>query len=285
MAQLDRVAGYELVGWGFESLRVYTFLYKRVNFSFINPLFGGFLNILLTNDDGYKNELLTGFAASLKFIGHNVTIVAPLVNKSAVAHGVTLHKPISVYPQENNIYAIDGTPVDCIYLALNAIMDKAPDLVISGINNGPNYGDDTVYSGTVAAAREAYMKGVRSISISRLEGDELTDVEVIHIATAVVEKLSEYPLDTYFFNVNIPNVKDLTPKFKFGYISQKRRWDETVSYITTDEEIKYYKIGGKERENRFPSGSDADILSKGIISVTPCNISCTNFNVLTTILE
>ena len=243
------------------------------------------MNILLTNDDGYDTDLITGLSAALSYMGHNTTIIAPLTNKSAVAHGVTLHKPISVYPQNENIYAIDGTPVDCIFLALNAILDEKPDLVISGINYGPNYGDDVIYSGTVAAAREAHMKGYRAIAISSLGNEKLDDSEIVHIAADVINNLINYPLDSYFFNVNIPDIKNLKSNYEFGHISQKRRWKEAVSYITTDNEIKYYKIGGTERKKNTPFGSDSDILSRGIISVTPLNTSSTDFNILTLLMS
>ena len=242
------------------------------------------MNILLTNDDGFDTDLITGLASTLTYMGHNVTIVAPLTNQSAVAHAVTLHKAISVYPQSENIYAVDGTPVDCMFLALNAILENKPDLVVSGINYGPNYGDDIFYSGTVAAAREAFMKGFRAISISRLNGDNLNDSETVHVAANIINDLLQYPMDHYYFNVNIPNVKNLKYSYEFGHVSQKRRWKQAVSYVKTANKVKSYKIGGTERKKNQVFGSDSDILSRGVISVTPLDISVTNLEILTLLI-
>ena len=235
------------------------------------------MNILLTNDDGYDSMYLAGLADSLKFLGHEVTIVAPLRNKSAVSHSITLHKPISVTPKDAGIFAVDGTPVDCVYIALNAIMDKKPDLIISGINDGPNFGEDIIYSGTVAAAREAFMKGYKSISISKVYGNKLDMSKMFHLSTSILLKLAMYPLNSYFFNVNIPDTEDLTDYHEFTELSA-RKWEEEVSLLTQQDEKTYYTIGGFEGNSRIKKGSDADILKKGIISVTPLTDGYTDFN-------
>ena len=226
------------------------------------------MNILLTNDDGYDSMYLTGLASSLRFLGHKVTIVAPLRNKSAVSHSITLHKPISVTPKEANVFAVDGTPVDCVYIALNAIMEEEPDLVISGINDGPNFGEDIIYSGTVAAAREAFMKGYKSIAISKVYGNKLDMSKMFHLSAILLLKLAMYPLDTYFFNVNIPDIEDLEESYEFTDLS-RRKWEEEVSMIAKQSKQTYYTIGGYEGNTGIKKGSDAYILNKGIVSVTP----------------
>ena len=226
------------------------------------------MNILLTNDDGFDSSYLVGLAETFRFLGHEVTIVAPLRNKSAVSHSITLHKPISVEPKGVNIFAVDGTPVDCIYIALNALMEKKPDLVISGINDGPNFGEDIIYSGTVAAAREAYMKGYKAMAVSKLYGSKLDLSKMFHLVTHLILKLTDYPLDKYFFNINIPDNQYLKDDFVFTSLSS-RKWEEEVSCLSKNENQQYYTIGGYEGKTGIEKGSDADILSNGKISVTP----------------
>ncbi len=242
------------------------------------------MNILLTNDDGISSELLKGLYHSLKFLGHNATIVAPSSNKSAVSHSVTLHKPISVTKVDNDIYSVDGTPVDCVYLSVYAVLKKKPDLLISGINFGPNFGDDVIYSGTVAAAREGYMRGIKSIAVSLLSGNNASYSSVIQTITPILTELSNYPLDSYFFNINIPNIADLTPQYHFTHLS-KRKWEDEVSFLTKDHDIQYYAIGGSESQNATPVGSDADILKKGKISVTPITDNYTDFGFLKKVIK
>ncbi len=226
------------------------------------------MNILLTNDDGFDSTYIVGLAETLRFLGHKVTIVAPLKNKSAVSHSITLHKPISVEPKGVDVFSVDGTPVDCVYIALNALLDEKPDLVISGINDGPNFGEDIIYSGTIGAAREAYMKGYKAISISKVYGPELDISKMFHITASLLLKLSMYPLDKYFFNVNIPDNTELTEQIAFTYLSA-RKWEEEVSLLAKKDNQQYYTIGGYEGTEGIEKGSDADIINRGIISVTP----------------
>ncbi|MBN2693988.1 5'/3'-nucleotidase SurE [bacterium] len=237
------------------------------------------MNILLTNDDGIKSDWILGLFETLKFLGHTVTVVAPKENKSAVSHSVTLHKPIQVIQQGESLYAVDGTPVDCIYLAKYAILTQKPDLVISGINEGLNYGDDVIYSGTVGAAREAYMKGIPSIAVSAAMGDYQTVSSTIPKITPMLIELSKLLGDDYFFNVNIPNVENLDPEFHFSYLS-KKKWEEEVSFLVKDHNAQYYAIGGHENKKRVPLGSDADILRQGKISVTPLTDNYTHYKVI-----
>lgn len=236
------------------------------------------MNILLTNDDGFDSTYIVGLAETLKFLGHKVTIVAPLKNKSAVSHSITLHKPISVEPKGIDVFAVDGTPVDCIYIALNALLEEKPDLVVSGINDGPNFGEDIIYSGTIGAAREAYMKGYKSISISKIYGNELDISKMFHIAASLLLKLAMYPLDKYFFNVNIPDNAEITEEIAFTHLSA-RKWEEEVSLLAKRNNQQYYTIGGCEGSIGIDEGSDADTINKGIISVTPLsdNYTYTNF--------
>jgi len=236
------------------------------------------LNILLTNDDGFDSTYIVGLSETLKFLGHKVTIVAPLKNKSAVSHSITLHKPISVEPKGFDVFAVDGTPVDCVYIALNALLEEEPDLVISGINDGPNFGEDIIYSGTIAAAREAYMKGYKAIAVSKVFGSNLDISKMFHITTSLLLKLAMYPLDKYFFNVNIPDVEELSNDIVFTHLSA-RKWEEEVSLLIKQNKQQYYTIGGNEGTTGIEKGSDADIISKGVISVTPLtdNYTYTDF--------
>lgn len=228
------------------------------------------MNILVTNDDGFRSELTLGLVAALRYLSHKVTLVAPKENKSASSHSITLGTPISVYPQGEGAYAIDGTPADCIFLGIDAIMKEEPDLIVSGINDAPNFGIDIIYSGTVAAAREAFMRGYKAIAISKLIGDEIKDSKLIQLSVALIDELLKYPLDNYFFNVNIPNIKDLTLKYKLCSVSTEKRYQESVKKLQRfHNNIKQYEIGGEELDKEYENNTDAYVLSQGIISVTP----------------
>jgi 5'-nucleotidase len=161
--------------------------------------------ILITNDDGIEAEGLISLEEHLQGLAEIIT-VAPDRERSAVSHGLTLHSPLSLQKSENNRYVLNGTPADCVIYALHHLVDARPDLVISGINHGANLGDDIMYSGTVAAAREASHQGIPAVAISQAYDDKPIQFrEGAEFAYSLVEMiLSHPPQSTYFLNVNIP---------------------------------------------------------------------------------
>ena len=163
------------------------------------------MRILVSNDDGYSAPGLEALVAALQGLG-DLTVVAPETNHSGASNSLTLNRPLSVRTASNGFIAVNGTPSDCVHVALTGLMDTRPDLVVSGINNGANMGDDTLYSGTVAAASEGYLFGIPAIAFSLAEkGWEHID-SAARAARVVVERHLAKPLAApVLLNVNIPN--------------------------------------------------------------------------------
>jgi 5'-nucleotidase len=169
------------------------------------PNFFAVAKILITNDDGIEAEGLVCLEEHLQGLAE-LTIVAPDRERSAVSHGLTIRSPLNIQKNKENHYILNGTPADCIIYALHHLFDTLPDLVISGINHGANLSDDIMYSGTVAAAREASFQGVPALAISQAYDDKPIRFRAgAEFARTLVEMmLSRAPQSTYFFNVNIP---------------------------------------------------------------------------------
>src|SRR5580698_4024024 len=170
---------------------------------------GGWVRLLCTNDDGILALGLDCLVRAVQSLGE-VTVVAPDREQSATSHSLTLHHPLRVKVRGERRYQVDGTPTDCVMLALQALMPEAPDFVLSGINHGQNMGEDVLYSGTVAAAMEGLSLGVPSIAVSFAGGDLRTDVgrlrEQVPVLTPLLKHLTslpDFPRDT-LFNVNLP---------------------------------------------------------------------------------
>src|SRR5690606_21351177 len=169
-------------------------------------LAGDEMRILVSNDDGYNAPGIEALFHALKGLGE-LTVVAPETNCSGASNSLTLNRPMSVRQAPNGFYYVNGTPSDCVHIALTGLLDFRPDLVVSGINNGANMGDDTLYSGTVAAATEGYLFGIPSIAFSLTErGWQHLDTAA-YVARQIVERHAAQPLPhAVLLNVNIPPV-------------------------------------------------------------------------------
>ncbi len=238
--------------------------------------------ILLTNDDGINSpglhSLYDGLSKKWK-----TYIVAPELERSASSHSVTLHRPLRVRKLRNMVYSVDGTPSDCVHLAVNGLLRKRPGMIISGINLGENLGDDITYSGTVSAAFEGTLLGIPSIAIS-LEGRKNFCFEpAVMVAEKIVQTVLKHglPPDT-FLNVNVPSVSDFS-KIKGIRITRKGRRVYTAQVVKRkDPRGKwYYWIGGDNTNNQIPlKGSDIEAIGEGYVSITPINVDLTNYNVM-----
>ena len=166
------------------------------------------MNILLSNDDGWRADGLRALESALQGLGR-LTLVAPDRNRSAASNSLTIDTPVRVVEQEGHRYAINGTPTDCVHLALSGLFDEEHHLVVSGINDGANLGDDVLYSGTVAAAMEGRFLGLPSVAISLVHGPGSTRhfATAAHIARDLVGRLVSEPLQSVsLLNVNVPNL-------------------------------------------------------------------------------
>ncbi|MCL4458168.1 MAG: 5'/3'-nucleotidase SurE [Nitrospirae bacterium] len=237
--------------------------------------------ILVTNDDGVHSPGIIALFKAMKEIG-DAYIVAPDRERSAVGHALTLHRPLKAEELRENVYSINGTPTDCVALAIHRILPRKPDLVASGINRGANLGDDITYSGTVSAAIEGTILNVPSFAIS-LVGDKPFHYETaypfaIEVAKYILDK--SLPYDT-LLNVNVPNVqrRDILKGMKITR-QGKRIYDNAIQDTYSPWGDKHYWIGGGTPY--WEQGEDMDIqavLDK-YVSVTPIHLDLTNYEAL-----
>ena len=234
--------------------------------------------ILVSNDDGIHSEGIATLAVALRDVGE-VMIVAPDRERSAVSHSLTLHRPLRVEELGPGRYAIDGTPTDCVNLAVNGILPRRPTLVVSGINKGANLGDDVTYSGTVSAAMEGTLLGIPSLAISLL-GREAFRFDVAaaftrQLAAWVIER--GLPADT-LLNVNVPAPANGAPVGGFALTRMgRRRYGDAIVEKVDPRGKKYYWIGGEELEFEDAEGTDFHAVNQGLISVTPIHLDLTNY--------
>jgi len=251
-------------------------------------------HILVTNDDGFDSKGLLALVEALKPLG-KVTVVAPTTEKSACGHSLTLTRPLSFIKIAPDFYKLDdGTPTDCVFLALNKIYEKdnKPDIVISGINIGANMGEDITYSGTASAAMEAVLQGIPAIAISQVynnAGDSLKthgyDLAKESIAT-LVKKIfdEEFPLpERKFLNINIPPINSSDCKgFKVTRAGNKKYgFHAEIHHNPRGKE--YYWIGLPRLEWMKTKGhtTDFEAISEGYVSVTPIHLDMTSHDDIT----
>jgi 5'-nucleotidase len=230
--------------------------------------------ILITNDDGIHSPGLKALKKALSPLGKVVT-VAPDRDNSAISHALTMNRPLRLTELDEDMYTLDGTPTDCVAVALGRVFDQPPDLLVSGINNGPNIGDDITYSGTVSAAIEGTMYAVASMAVS-MAGEAPIDFNkaetiIRHLAATVIEQ--GLPADT-LMNVNIPD----SDTFKGVKVTRQGRriWKQALQEVADPRGRIHYWIGGGTP--LLDSGPDTDVLaiSEGFVSISPIHLDLTN---------
>ncbi len=237
------------------------------------------MNILISNDDGYFSRGM----AVLKNVSRRygaIRAVAPDRERSAASNSLTLDRPLDILRKDDETFAVTGTPTDCVYLAVNAMSDFRPDVVFSGINHGANLGDDTLYSGTVAAAMEGYMLGLPAVAFSIADKSDL----YWDTAELAAEKFIPYflALDLKFpilWNVNIPKARpDELKGFVFANLGRRlRRGNLTVETINPNGR-KMWWIGALSKEAEANKTSDFYFNSQGYVTVTALTADFTNFS-------
>ncbi len=236
--------------------------------------------ILISNDDGIAARGIAVLERALADLGE-VWVVAPDRERSASSHSLTLRRPIPVEAVDERHFGIGGTPTDCIVLATQVILDEPPDLVVSGINHGPNMGEDVHYSGTVAAAVEAAIVGLPAIAISALQRDVADEETHARVARSVVERALEQGIPPRtLLNVNIPDpsrgpVRGLRVT-KLGSRAYENFIDPSEKRPLRDA----YTIGGNEPVWRADDGSDIAAIRGGYVSVTPLNTDMTDYRMI-----
>jgi 5'-nucleotidase len=207
----------------------------------------------------------------------DVTVVAPEQNHSGASNSLTLARPLNVSQAANGYYFINGTPTDCVHVALTGLLDPLPDLVLSGINNGQNMGDDTLYSGTVAAAMEGHLFGIPSIAFSLVDKGWAHLDGAAHWAGLLLQRYLKAPLPrSLLLNVNLPNLPAAEVRGWVGTRLGKRHPSEPVIRATNPRGEPIYWIGAAGAARDAGPGTDFHATSQGWVSVTPLNIDLTH---------
>jgi 5'-nucleotidase len=236
--------------------------------------------ILLSNDDGIQSEGVTALEASLSPLGELYT-VAPDRAQSSMSHALTLHRPLRVQEVGPRRLAVNGTPVDCVKLALTGLLPVRPDLVVSGINKGPNLGDDIIYSGTVSAAIEAALLAIPAVAVSLVTFQAFDFRAAAEFTADLIGKIRErgFPPAT-LLNVNVPALpRDQLKGWKLTRMG-KRHYSETIVERVDPRGGKYYWIGGDDLGFAHDDGTDCMAVHEGYVSVTPLKVDLTDYKLL-----
>jgi 5'-nucleotidase len=234
------------------------------------------MRILVANDDGYFAPGLAALAERMRALGE-VFVIAPEANHSGASNSLTLTRPLSVREAPNGFLYVNGTPTDCVHIALTGLLAERPDLVVSGINNGQNMGDDTIYSGTVAAAMEGYLFGVPSIAFSQVDKGHAHLDSAAQIAAELVERFVREPLPApLLLNVNIPNrPRDEIRAMRVTRLG-KRHHAEPVIRAQNPHGEPIYWIGAAGMAKDSGPGTDFHAVEHGEVSITPLQIDLTH---------
>lgn len=233
------------------------------------------MKILVSNDDGYLAPGIIALAEALAAIAE-IVVVAPDSNRSGSSNSLTLDRPLSVYRVDNGFYFVNGTPSDCVHVALTGGLSFKPDLVVSGINQGQNMGDDTLYSGTVAAATEGFLFGIPAIAFSQSEKGWMHLDSAARIAREIVERQFDALEKPYLLNVNIPNlpygeIRGIRPA-RLG----KRHESEPVIKTHDPHGREIFWIGPAGKARDAGEGTDFHAVASGFVSITPLQIDLTH---------
>lgn len=243
------------------------------------------MHILLSNDDGYLATGLIILAESLSKYAE-ISVVAPDKNRSAASNSLTLDMPLRTQKSENGFIRVDGTPTDCVHLAITGLLEKEPDMVFAGINHGSNLGDDVLYSGTVAAATEGRFLGLPAVAISLVSNDPKYFETAAHVATTLLNKIICDPLakDT-LLNVNVP---DLPLSELQGYQATRlgqRHKSEPVIKSADPRGREIYWVGPPGSEQDAGPGTDFHAINNGYVSVTPLQLDLTRYEKIDEIMH
>lgn len=239
------------------------------------------MRILLTNDDGIHAQGLQALRTEVSKLRADVFVVAPDREQSATSHSLTLSQPLRLNELGENVFSVRGTPTDCVMIAIRYLLRRKPDLIVSGINHGPNLGDDVSYSGTVAAAIEGTMLGVLSMAISLADWNPLDFSAAAQVAAALCKLVLKYglPDDTYF-NVNVPYVgrKDMSGVeiTRLG----KRVYRDAVVKKTDQKGNSFFWIAGQKPSWEGGEKTDFSAIENNKISITPLHLDQTNYQAM-----
>jgi len=240
------------------------------------------MKILLSNDDGYQAPGIVALYDALKSIA-DVEVVAPEQNNSAKSNALTLHSPLYVHKAANGFRYVNGTPADCVHIALTGLLGYRPDLVVSGINNGANMGDDTIYSGTVGAAMEGYLFGIPALAFSQVDKGWGELAAAARKAREMVEQFSAQSLagaKPWLLNVNMPNLPyDQFKPVRVCRLGRRHAAERVITQESPRGETMYW-IGGAGPAKDDSEGTDFHATAQGHVALTPLKVDLTDHELL-----
>ena len=238
------------------------------------------MRILVSNDDGYFSPGITLLAEVLAPLAE-ITVVAPERDRSGSSNSLTLDRPLTVRKAQNGFYFVNGTPTDCVHIAVTGLLPHMPDIVISGINYGANMGDDTIYSGTVAAATEGYLLGIPSIAISLVAegGGHLRTAG--RVAAELVARLHKRPLrEPALLNVNVPDIEyERLAGFSVTRLGKRHKAEPVIKSTTPRGDVVYW-IGAAGSAQDAGEGTDFHAIAGNRVSITPLQMDLTRHSQL-----
>lgn len=235
------------------------------------------MRILLSNDDGYFAPGLSILAETLSALA-DITVVAPERDRSGASNSLTLDRPLLLRQSSNGFYYVNGTPTDCVHLAVTGMLEHLPDMVISGVNHGANMGDDTIYSGTVAAATEGFLLGVPALAVS-LAGHTAAHFETAaRVAADFVQRFQDSPFpQPALFNLNVPDIPyDQLRGIKTTRLGKRHKAEPVVKSVNPRNQTVYW-VGAAGGAQDAGEGTDFHAVSNNFVSVTPLQMDLTHF--------
>ena len=235
------------------------------------------MHILISNDDGYKSKGIQVLINELKKIAQ-ITVVAPSRNRSGASSSLSLDRSIKVTKKEDSFYFLSGTPTDCVHIALTGLMQTLPDMVISGINHGPNLGDDTIYSGTVAAAIEGYLLDIPSFAISMGSGNPKHFETAAKVTLDLIKLYNKKKVSSAsLLNINVPDIPyDELKGLEVTRLGKRHAAEKAMEKKHTQKESLYW-IGEVGQPNDGGPGTDFYALKNNFVSISPIHPDLTDF--------
>jgi 5'-nucleotidase len=243
------------------------------------------MRILLSNDDGYFAPGLACLAEALSVIA-DIVVVAPERDRSGASNSLTLDRPLSLRKSHNGFFYVNGTPTDCVHLAVTGMLDTLPDMVVSGINDGANMGDDTIYSGTVAAATEGFLLGVPSVAVSLAGFSAGNYAAAARIATEIVQRFqyNAFP-GPVLLNINVPDVPyEQLGGVEVTRLGRRHKAEPVVKSQTPRGDVVYW-VGAAGPAQDTGEGTDFLAVQRKRVSVTPLQIDLTRYGQLDAVKE
>lgn len=243
------------------------------------------MHILLSNDDGY---LATGLCILAEYLANHATIsvVAPDKNRSAASNSLTLEMPLRAQQSDNGFIRVDGTPTDCVHLAITGLLENEPDMVFAGINHGSNLGDDVIYSGTVAAATEGRFLGLPAVAISLASNDPKHFETAAQVAVVLLKKIVHNPLpEDTVLNVNVPDIPfSAIQGYQATRLGQRHR-AEPVIKSSDPRGRDIYWVGPPGKEQDAGVGTDFYAIKNNYVSITPLQLDLTRYETMNDIKQ